>query len=550
MEYELDSRKDDDRSRKYLLKGDRFVENYDFVKAIESYNAAICYAFSFSSQLPIGYMKRAQIYTRLGLHKEALKSLELAMLTETNDEDIRVQLYQQRERCVDRIGNTPQKKLLPHKKVLDDPQITHNFHKKVPFASECLEVMENKFYGRYLTTNKDLVPGQILSIEPAYCRVLDRRFIYKKCTHCLKSIHFNLFPCTKCSMAMFCSEKCLDLSGTYHKYECSIMGTIYNVFCDTEHASLPWMALRQLLLTLRWYWRFQDLIKLLVDAESDTFNYQRFNFETAVQKNYMQYILSLTTKPQIDEEYNQIKELCDKMIKVLIAKSPLRDDIREYILHDATFNLDKYREVLSRILIRFFYVNLTNVYSLVSTPEWWDKSEAMRNESFALAIFPFTTLINHACASNVKALFVGEGNTNFMIYVNRPIAAGKQIFITYQKEMNYLETPLAQRRETILNEFGFVCGCVACVNNYAVASKLKHMCLMSNEEKEFVKENYQMLDDPEKCLKAAKKAVKMYGKILVKYEKQYPCLDMNQVELLLDHCMLLLYRNRPFSYEI
>lgn len=554
MEYELDSRKNDDRSKAYVHKGDRFFDNYDFVKAIEAYNASICYALPYSSQL-IGYMKRAKVYTKLGLHKEALRSLEMAMLTETVDDDCRVQIYQQRERCVDKIGNdvlndcsSTRKKI--HKKVLAEPQITHNFHKKVPFASECLEVMENKFYGRYLTTNKDLVPGQILSIEPAYCRVLDKRFIYKKCTHCLKSNHFNLFPCSKCSMAMFCSEKCMELSETYHKYECSIMGLIFNVFCDTEHGSLPWMALRQLLLTLRWYWRFQDLIKLLVDAESDTYNFQRFNFETAVQKSYMQYILSLTTKPLIGEEYDQIKEICDKVIDTLICKSALREDIREYAIHDATFNLDKYREVLTRILIRFFYVNLTNVYSLVSTPEWWDKSEAMRNESFALAVFPFTTLINHACACNVKALFVGEGNASFMIYASRPIAAGKQIFITYQKEMNYLETPLEQRRQTIWNEFGFICGCVACINNYAIASKLKHMCLMSNEEKEFVKENYRMLEEPEKCLDAAKRAVKMYGKMLVKYEKQYPCLDVNQVELLLDHCMLLLYRNRPFSYEL
>ncbi|XP_063697620.1 SET and MYND domain-containing protein 4-like [Culicoides brevitarsis] len=548
MEFKLDSRKDDDRSRSYLLKGDRFLDNYDYVKAIESYNAAICYALPFSSQLPTGYMKRAKIYTKLGLHKEALRSLEFAMQTETNDEEIRVQLYQQREKCVDKLGDDSA--LKSFRRVLDEPQITHNFHKKVPFASDCLEVAESSVFGRYLRTTKDLVPGQILSIEPAYCRVLDRKFIYKKCTHCLKSCHFNLFPCTKCSMAMFCSEKCLDYSETYHKYECAIMGVIYNVFCDTDHGSLPWMALRQLLLTLRWYWRFQDLLKLLVDAESGNFHFQRFNFETSVQKNYMEYILSLTTKPQIDEEFIEISELCDKMIDVLTKKSPLREDIRQYKLHDATFSSSKYREVMTRVLIRFFYVNLTNVYSLVSTPEWWDRSEAMRNESFALAIFPFTTLINHACVSNVKALFVGEGSTNFMIYVNRPIAAGKQIFITYQKEMNYLETPLEKRRETILSEFGFVCGCVACVNNYAVASKLKHMCLMSNEEKEFVKENVQMLDDkPDNVAKACKKALKMYGKILVKYEKQYPCLDLNQVELLLDHCILLLYRNRPFSYE-
>lgn len=546
MNTELSSRKDDEKAKKLKITGDCYFRNFDYEKAVESYNASICYAPPFSNQLPIGYMERAKVYTRIGLHNEALKSIDYALSLDFNG-DLRIQIYQKKEQCIERICH---EKELQMKKMkvfsIQNPSVVGGVNLKVPFASDCLEIKESEQYGRYLTTKKDLNPGEIICLEPAYIKVVNENFIYRKCTHCLKSNHFNLLPCYCCAMVMFCSERCRDYA-TYHKYECPIIANILYELCDNEYKTLSWLTFRQLVLTIRWYPHFQDLTELYEESENVGFNFKRFNFETALQKAYLKYILCLTVKPKYEKEYAKIEHICSDMVKLLLQKTTYKKIVKNYI-YDTTFELEQFKTLLIKVAMKFFYINLTNVYSLVTTPEWLDKSEPTRGEAFALALFPFTTLINHACVCNVKALFVGEGSNDFMIYVNRPISAGRQIFICYQKNMNYLETPLEKRRQVTFDEFCFVCACTACTNNYSLGSKLKHLSLLSKEESEFLLQNSEKLRQTRVTIEDINLGIKVYSKIIQKYVRHYPCLDIFEIEKLLDHCMVLLYRNRPYRY--
>lgn len=59
--------------------------------------------------------------------------------------------------------------------------------------------------------------------------------MYTHCHHCL-SRSYNLIPCPKCPLALYCSESCRNLSWKlYHKIECpvhAVMSKLLNVDVD------------------------------------------------------------------------------------------------------------------------------------------------------------------------------------------------------------------------------------------------------------------------------------------------------------------------------
>lgn len=215
--------------------------------------------------------------------------------------------------------------------------------------------------------------------------------------------------------------------------------------------------------------------------------------------------------------------------------------------HAAHNEDDDFKDLLQEILLQFFYVAMVNVYSMCSTPTWLEKSEQLRNERVGIGFYPFTTLMNHACAANTKALFIGENSSLYMVYVTRPIRAGDQLFMTYQRQMNFLEADLAHRKETIMREYCFSCDCDACIHNYPIAEKLKMLNIFTEEETKFIQMNLTELRDGN--FEAARRGMTKYSGLIRKYVSYTPCQEVLKLDLLLDQCINVLYRNRPFLYE-
>lgn len=82
--------------------------------------------------------------------------------------------------------------------------------------------------------------------------------------------------------------------------------------------------------------------------------------------------------------------------------------------------------------------------------------------------FAFGSLFNHSCYPNVVHVVV-EGKMIFI--VARPIKAGEQIFVTYGPKYSTDEVVMRQAR---LQNYGFICDCIACANNYPRATGLQH----------------------------------------------------------------------------
>lgn len=97
--FDLIGRKDDEKSRKIRVTGDKHFRNFEYVDAVESYNASLCYAHGDSNTVPTAYADRASVFLKVGLHEEALKSVELALATAKKPDDVKY-LMDKRERYV------------------------------------------------------------------------------------------------------------------------------------------------------------------------------------------------------------------------------------------------------------------------------------------------------------------------------------------------------------------------------------------------------------------------------------------------------------------
>uniref|UniRef100_A0A336LU11 CSON004595 protein n=1 Tax=Culicoides sonorensis TaxID=179676 RepID=A0A336LU11_CULSO len=542
MQSEFLGRKDSEKARRIRIRGNAHLRNFEYESAVEAFNASICHALPDTQELRNGFCDRAIVFMKIGLLDEALDSIEVALLVKQTDaemtqlEEFRKNILVLKERQnsykIGSINSTCD---------IEEPKLSHNSHKNVPFASEFIEIQENEKFGRYLTAKKDLKPGEIILLEDPICKVLDREFIYKKCTHCLKSNNFNLIPCSQCSVAMFCSNDCMNARKNFHKYECKIMTPIINILCD--EGRIPWISLRLLLMTLMYYPEMDELANmyhnLTKEGQKEKFEFKNFNYMSATGPEYIKYILNLAMKePNGDEEYDEIQKMCTLIVNLLAKRTDLKTKI----------NRTHHKKLLVEILMKFFYVNMANNFVLVSYPTWMEKSDTLRHELFGSALYLFTSLINHACVPNLKVKFIGESNSKVMIYVTRPIKAGDQLFITYKKTISYLMADKESRQSVMNTEYGFECTCSACNENYPMLKELQRLDLCTDQEKALLQMGCIEIQQ-KASMDVAKKSLPKFAEIMEKYSKSYPSIDCYQIESLLEYCMSTLYRNRPFMYE-
>lgn len=314
------------------------------------------------------------------------------------------------------------------------------------------------------------------------------------------------------------------------------MGSIINVVCD--EGRIPWISLRLLLMTLMYYPDMTELKTMYEDVQKNKFNFKDYNFWASNGTEMIKYILNLATKVKNDEDHVEIQEMCKVIVNLLSKRTELRK--RVYRTH--------HKLLLREILLKYFYINMANNFALTSHPAWLEKTDVPVQEHFGCALYPFTSLINHACASNLRLKFIGENNARIMIFVSKPIKAGEQIFITYKKSVSFLHSDKKSRQEEINTEYGFECSCLACTNDYPLISQMKQLDLCTDEELECITNGY--IDVQEKgCVDEAQKHLPKFIEILEKYIEKYPCIDCYKLELLLEFSMSTIYRSKPFLYE-
>lgn len=129
----------------------------------------------------------------------------------------------------------------------------------------------------------------------------------------------------------------------------------------------------------------------------------------------------------------------------------------------------------ARLLLHTFSVALTNNHSVSEVsppPPGGDPATSLQGfqrYTTGNCIFGRTaSLVNHSCDPNTSTLYL-EGNVQVTV-TTRSIRRGEEINHIYQAHFG--DTPLEERRRTLLSMFHFWCQCRACREDYPLAGGL------------------------------------------------------------------------------
>lgn len=181
-----------------------------FGEAIIQYNISLCLSGSIQSQ-GILYAYRAAAYLGLDLYRDCLDSARLAKecLLHFN--------VLQRVREFERIAiNMMESEAVNYNK--ESTKLSYRRHKRISSFVHCLSPKDPRDTGAGLITTKNLLPGDVLIIEPSLLTLNSSK---NMCTNCQRQCG-SLKKC-KC-LYLFCSPECkAEAFAKYHNYECPLI---------------------------------------------------------------------------------------------------------------------------------------------------------------------------------------------------------------------------------------------------------------------------------------------------------------------------------------
>jgi hypothetical protein len=138
------------------------------------------------------FVKRAQVYLKLEKYQHCLNNIRLAIDHGQSAEDV-LKLKGYEKTC---------RKALKAQKPEDDPwnffKLTYAPHSKIPFIADCLEIKRTSQIGRGIYTNRDLQPGDVISIEETFLPYhTSSSSSYTRCHNCMSSNMLDLLPCSE-----------------------------------------------------------------------------------------------------------------------------------------------------------------------------------------------------------------------------------------------------------------------------------------------------------------------------------------------------------------
>lgn len=380
------------------------VKNRKFHEALLNFNKSLCYAEPNSSTPALIYANRADVFYQLKLYDKSLNNISLARECH-HDQDVLNDLYELEEKCYENMT---------HQIKYEDPwdffRLSYPANKKIPFIIDCLEVRNDRQYGRYITTNRPLEAGDILAIEEPFFKYLkvdpdDSEYpesnSYNYCANCLLDNYLDLIPCSDCLTTMFCSQKCMDQANReFHDYECNIL----EMLSETDNFR---MAIRNFFVSLSICKDNIDDLKSLM-KESDDKNSTVFNFDLSFREN-------------------NSKELLMAMISLTNKTDVKLKDLSHIFQHHA-FLKDlwiKESEFIKKYLERMMQVEILNFHGIKGRSLSRDSTsrQCVGDGSYA-----FCSLLNHSCCPNVMRIVV---ENRMVLIVERPIEEGEQLFDCY-----------------------------------------------------------------------------------------------------------------------
>ena len=440
-------------AEKFRNDGNVHFRNGELMEALISYNKSVCYAES-SESLCLAYANRSAVYLQSNLFKKCLKNIELAKVHGYRDGKL-----QEREEKCRRIMEEYQTEAS-----IDFFKLSYKPNDKIPFIVNCLELREDEKFGRFIVTNMNLSPGDVIAIEEPFYKFIDKEVTYSRCKNCLKSNDLNLSPCATCVSckmnfsfifsifnlatfvlpAMYCSSKCkLDHEQLIHHVECN----------KKPLPPVLVVCTKMLLTAVSIAGGLNELRGLLKGCKRQTvFEYDLSNPD---DRDYDKNLLIVVNSMAMSESSKIV--MSEKM------KSTFN-----YAPFASLWETDDERNFLIECFHNQLRIHNTNQLEMGEhTIEWSNDEPYWYVKTIGSGLCPFASLFNHSCDANIKRTCVGN---KIAFIVARPIAAGDQLFLSYGYSSYRMPR---EERQNLLKRFSFTCDCEACVKNFPLVAQLK-----------------------------------------------------------------------------
>lgn len=384
-------------------EGSKCFSKKKYINALRLYNESICFATENSEELSIAYANRSAVYFELKEYELCMQNIELARQTTAYPERLFEKLNRRETKCKDILnckwGIAKSSRSLK-------PRLSYTTHKTVPFIVNSLEIKQDDTFGRYVITNKDLNVGDIIAIDEPFAFIVPKSKQFERCEHCYIENTMSLIPCRWCTAVMFCSQTCFeDAYQQYHKYECPIIDYLNNQV-RVRFCLLP---LRITLYLLSTFTSMNDLVEFINELDGNDNNIFNINYIPAYNR-MVRYasVFSLQEGRSTGSREREV-QLLFALLAVLIKKTDLHEHLTSSMI-----------SLLMDLQRRHLLISTINSSANLDLTD--------ENSDNMIGIYPFRSLLNHACSANVMSTSYGK---NVIISVLRPIFAGEQLFDSY-----------------------------------------------------------------------------------------------------------------------
>ncbi|XP_053680910.1 SET and MYND domain-containing protein 4 [Anopheles nili] len=523
--------KDNAKARDLRTKGNELfhpkVKRY--IEATKYYNESISFSTKGSEERGMAYSNRSMICYALRQYDDCLKNIALAR--ESNyPERLAVKLAQReadakRALQVENNNNQDSTDGQSDTNCITEPKelkLSYDSLETLPQVANCLELRESKDFGRFVATNKSLKVGDVVIIEKPFCNLLLDTYRCIRCDFCHRESMFTLIPCENCTVAMYCSEECMEKAhAQYHRYECPIIRDLWRIF-----TKIPVLAVRTVISAIAAFGHnlsaMKDYLEELNESQVNAFT---MDWRTATPQDIYSTVHVLESNHAVRDG----KDREHRRFFAYIALSMLMDRTELGPVCDENPEI---QEMLFDLLERHMQTCPVNMHSLYYM-DYHPKRKEYDMEKYASGCFPLLSMLNHSCAPNMTRLTLPDGRC--AVIISRPIPEGGQLYDNYG--MHHCLMARTERRSDLMKQYKFPCKCEACENNYPMLFNLPRVDFYE----------HGMIDvhsiHAELVMHQPKKAEELLPKLLGYLNKitQYPYFEVCCCQELLLRCLEILH---------
>ncbi|KZC08336.1 PREDICTED: SET and MYND domain-containing protein 4-like [Dufourea novaeangliae] len=386
------------------------------------------------------------------------------------------QINGNKEDSVNDCGIPPTKEKEPRYLADEGPlKLTYGPSKEAPAVSDGVTIAFSRKYGRHLVASKEFKPGDVVSFEDPYAHIIYTQKYYTHCHHCL-SRSYNLIPCPKCPMSVYCSENCRSVAWDMaHQLECPILAVLGNLFnVDKDKVRMLTKIVRFLIVVTAKGKKITELREDMKVAECNPDNRTAgFTHEGILDSNNAQSALSLATNMTTRPLIGVSAFACISALGAILLSTQTNFFCKKYEM-DQLKDIDNIPELkfCGSLMFRACVIMSSNCFTIQQEP-------GVKTGS---GLYVTHSLYNHSCAPNTFRHF--EGLT-MITRALEPIYPGDQIFTGYGAA--YAHMPRSERKEKIMQDYFFECNCPACSSDWPMYNEiLQHHVGSISKNKELV----------------------------------------------------------------